>query len=80
VIDDTVLMREAAVAGLGLAYILAWQVASDIRAGRLIQTLDEWTPSFPGLCLYYPGRRHVPSDLRAPIEVIRELKTKSPSS
>jgi DNA-binding transcriptional LysR family regulator len=73
-------MQEAAVAGLGLAYISAWQVASDIRAGRLIQTLDEWTPSFPGLCLYYPGRRHVPSGLRALIELIRELKTKWPSS
>jgi DNA-binding transcriptional LysR family regulator len=79
-LDDTVLMQEAAVAGLGLAYISAWQAAADIRAGRLVQTLDEWTPSFPGLCLYYPGRRHVPSGLRALIELIRELKTKSPSS
>jgi DNA-binding transcriptional LysR family regulator len=79
-LDDTGLMQEAAVAGLGLAYISAWQVASDIRAGRLMQILDEWTPSFPGLCLYYPGRRHVPSGLRALIELIRELKTKSPSS
>ena len=79
-LDDTGLMQEAAVAGLGLAYISAWQVASDIRAGRLVQTLDEWTPSFPGLCLYYPGRRHVPSGLRALIELVRELKTKSPSS
>lgn len=79
-LDDTGLMQEAAIAGLGLAYISAWQVASDIRAGRLIQTLEEWTPSFPGLCLYYPGRRHVPSGLRALIELIRERKTKSPSS
>lgn len=79
-LDDTLLMQEAAVAGLGLAYVSAWQAAPDIRAGRLIQTLDEWTPSFPGLCLYYPGRRHVPSGLRALIELIRELKTKSPSS
>jgi len=79
-LDDTGLMQEAAVAGLGLSYISAWQAAPDIRAGRLIQTLDEWTPSFPGLCLYYPGRRHVPSGLRALIELIRELRTKSPSS
>jgi DNA-binding transcriptional LysR family regulator len=77
-LDDTSLMQEAALAGLGLAYLSAWQVASDVRAGRLVQVLDDWTPPFPGLCLYYPGRRHVPLGLRALIDLIRELKSKSP--
>ena len=77
-LDDTGLMQEAALAGLGLAYLSTWQVASDVKAGRLIQVLDDWTPPFPGLCLYYPGRRHVPSGLRALIDLIRELKIKSP--
>jgi DNA-binding transcriptional LysR family regulator len=73
-LDDTGLMQEVALAGLGLAYLSTWQVASDVKAGRLIQVLDDWTPSFPGLCLYYPGRRHVPAGLRALIELIRESK------
>ena len=77
-LDDTSLMQEAALAGLGLAYLSAWQVGSDVRAGRLVQVLDDWTPPFPGLCLYYPGRRHVPLGLRALIDLIRELKSKSP--
>jgi DNA-binding transcriptional LysR family regulator len=77
-LDDTSLMQEAALAGLGLADLSAWQVASDVRAGRLVQVLDDWTPPFPGLCLYYPGRRHVPLGLRALIDLIRELKSKSP--
>jgi DNA-binding transcriptional LysR family regulator len=71
-------MQEAALAGLGLAYLSAWQVASDVKAGRLVQVLDDWTPPFPGLCLYYPGRRHVPLGLRALIDLIRELKSESP--
>jgi DNA-binding transcriptional LysR family regulator len=77
-LDDTCLMQEAALAGLGLAYLSAWQVALDVKAGRLIQVLDDWTPPFPGLCLYYPGGRHVPLGLRALIDLIRELKSKSP--
>jgi DNA-binding transcriptional LysR family regulator len=72
-LDRTDLMQEAAVAGLGLAYLSVWQVASDVKAGRLVQVLAEWTPPFPGLNLYYPGRRHVPSTLRALIDLVREL-------
>jgi DNA-binding transcriptional LysR family regulator len=65
-LDRTDLMQEAAVAGLGLAYLSVWQVASDVKAGRLVQVLAEWTPPFP-------GRRHVPSTLRALIDLVREL-------
>jgi DNA-binding transcriptional LysR family regulator len=36
-LDDTNLMQEAALAGLGLAYLSAWQVASEVKAGRLVQ-------------------------------------------
>jgi DNA-binding transcriptional LysR family regulator len=72
-LDRTDLMQEAAVAGLGLAYLSVWQAASDVKAGRLVQVLAEWTPPFPGLSLYYPGRRHVPSTLRALIDLVREL-------
>ena len=43
-----------------------------LAAGRLVRVLAEWTSSFPGLCLYHPGHRHVPAELRALIELIRE--------
>jgi len=71
-LDEANLIREAALAGAGLAFLSQWWVAEDIKAGRLVQLLDDWTPSFPGMCLYYPGRRHVPAGLRALIELIRE--------
>lgn len=73
-LDDTDLMREAALAGHGLAYLSAWWTAADVAAGRLVPVLDDWTPSFPGLCLYYPGRSHVPAGLRALVDVIRDLR------
>jgi DNA-binding transcriptional LysR family regulator len=74
-LDEPTLMLEAALAGAGLAYLSEWSVASEIAAGRLVRVLEEWLPPSPGLCLYYPGRRHVPAALRAFIDLIREVDT-----
>jgi DNA-binding transcriptional LysR family regulator len=71
-LDESGLMLQAALQGAGLAYLAQQAVAEHLAAGRLVQVLNEWTPSYPGLCLYYPGRRHVPAKLRALIDLIRE--------
>ena len=73
-LDESTLMLEAVRAGAGLAYLTEWNVAADLAAGRLIRVLDDWCPSFPGICLYYPGRRHLPAGLRALVDLIRELR------
>lgn len=73
-LDDPTLMLEAARAGAGLAYVAHWHPEADIRAGRLVQVLQEWSPTEPGLCLYYPGRRHVPAGLKALVDLIREVR------
>ena len=62
----------AALAGEGMAFLPDDLVAEDLAAGRLVQVLDDWTPPFPGLSLYYPSRRHVPAKLRALIDLLRE--------
>lgn len=63
---------EAALAGLGLAYVNDSAVARHLAARRLIRVLEDWTPPFPGLRLFYPGHRHAPAGLRAFIAVLRE--------
>ena len=71
-LDEPGMMLAAARAGLGLAYLTEWNVRADLVAGTLVRVLEEWTPPLDGLCLYYPGRRHVPAGLRALIDMIRE--------
>jgi DNA-binding transcriptional LysR family regulator len=71
-LDDPELMLSAARAGLGLTYLTEWTVGADLQAGTLQRVLADWTPPLDGLCLYYPGRRHVPAGLRALIDLIRE--------
>jgi DNA-binding transcriptional LysR family regulator len=69
--NNSDLIREAALAGQGLAYVYEDEVNEDIEAGRLIQILREWCPSFPGYYLYHPGRRQSPPALTAFIAALR---------
>jgi DNA-binding transcriptional LysR family regulator len=56
------MMREAALAGLGLAYLPADQVEAAIHEGRLVRVLADWSPPRPAYHLYYPSRRqHSPA-------------------
>lgn len=50
-------MLDAALAGLGLAYVLEDEAAPHLAAGRLVRALESWCPPFPGYHLYYPSRR-----------------------
>ena len=70
--DNPALAREAARAGLGFAYLAEWHVAEDIANGRLTQVLEDASFRVEGLCLYYPGRRHVSPSLRALVDMGRE--------
>jgi len=66
------LMVDAALAGIGIAWVPEAQVTEHLASGRLIHLLPEWSPSFPGLCLYYPANRHPPTALRLFAQAVRE--------
>jgi len=72
-LDAPALMLDAVRSGLGLAHIAEWYVLDDLATKRLVRVLDDWTPPYPGLALYYPAGRHVPAALRAFIDLIREI-------
>jgi DNA-binding transcriptional LysR family regulator len=71
VFNNVDLIREAALAGQGLAYTYEDTVAADIEAGRLTRILEKWCPTFPGYYLYHPSRRQSPPALAALIAALR---------
>ena len=50
-------IRQAALDGLGLAYIPHDMVEAALQDGRLVHVLADWCPPRPGYHLYYPSRR-----------------------
>ncbi|NKJ37541.1 LysR family transcriptional regulator [Rhizobium sp. SG570] len=72
-LDDNDLLVQAAVDGRGIAYVPDYFARPFLASGQLVVVLDEWCPPTPGLALYYPRSRHVPSPLRAFIDLLREV-------
>ncbi|ABD09075.1 transcriptional regulator, LysR family [Rhodopseudomonas palustris HaA2] len=70
-LDEASLARTAALEGIGIGFFMEQDVVGDIEAGRLIRVLEDWTPPFAGLCLYYPGRRNPSAAMKAFISLAR---------
>ncbi len=69
--DDSELVVEAALKGVGLGMALETTVSHLFAAGRLIEVLGDWCPSFPGYYLYYPSRKNRPTSLSVLIASLR---------
>lgn len=50
-------MVDAALAGLGIAFLPEEEFGDHLAEGRLIRVLEEWCEPFPGYYLYYPSRK-----------------------
>lgn len=66
----------AAVAGHGVIYLFEEWLAPYMASGQLQPVLQDWWLTFPGPFLYYSGRRHLPSPLRAFIDFIQRPETR----
>ncbi|MCG7327955.1 MULTISPECIES: LysR family transcriptional regulator [Achromobacter] len=71
VFNNTFLMLQAALDGMGLAYVPYDLVKPHIEAGRLAPVLEDWWPVFPGYHLYYANRRQLSPALALVIEALR---------
>lgn len=74
ILNDNAMMVEAAVEGLGIAFVPEPFAQDALADGRLVALLEDWSPPIEGLCLYYAGHRQVPAALTAFVAVIRECR------
>ncbi len=71
ILDDEELMVEAAIRGVGIAYVASPAAEPALVDGRLRQVLAGWTPAAERVAVYYPGHRAVPPALRAFLDVVK---------
>ena len=68
------LQLQAAIDGLGYLMTMEGYARDAIASGRLVTLLDDWTATFPGPFLYYPGRRQQPPSLTAFVSFVKEWR------
>lgn len=62
---------QTAIDGLGIVSLFEDWLRPHLDSGALEPVLEPWWPRFSGPFLYYPGRRYVPSPLRAFLDFIQ---------
>ena len=70
-LDNVPLMVEAALRGLGIAYVPETSARAELEQGRLMLVLDDWCPAGPGLFLYFPANRLMPAPRRALVDLLK---------
>ena len=64
-INDGEELRCAAVGGLGIALLPAFLVGEDVRAGRLVRVLADWTVPPVPVNAVYPANLRIAAKVRA---------------
>jgi DNA-binding transcriptional LysR family regulator len=71
VFNNFKLRLEAALAGLGLAYMPEDRAQEHIARGQLVRVLEDWCAPFAGYHLYYPSRRQPTPAFAVLVEALR---------
>lgn len=71
VVNGVPQMLTAALAGMGLAFMLEDVSRDFVSQGRLVTALEDWSPTFSGYHLYYPSRRQNSPAFALLVEALR---------
>lgn len=69
VVNDMGLAHSLAVEGVGIALMPSFLCDSELRAGKLVPILKDWTTEIAPLHFVYPAQKYVPSVIKAFIEI-----------
>lgn len=69
--NTTAQLLNAALAGLGLAYVPEGMVQSHVSRSRLTRVLAEWCPPYSGYHLFYPSRRQSSAAFSLVVDALR---------
>ncbi|MCC6531445.1 MAG: LysR family transcriptional regulator [Burkholderiales bacterium] len=72
VTDDMVALRDAAVAGVGIAHLPLMMVTGELKRGTLMKLLAEWAPRAEMIHAVLPSKRHLRPAVRALIDFLAE--------
>lgn len=72
VTNDGAVLVDAAVAGVGLAYVFEDMVKGLVADNRLVRVLGAYCPRIPGYFLYYPSRQHIAPKLTVLIAFLQQ--------
>jgi DNA-binding transcriptional LysR family regulator len=70
--NDYDLIRQAAIAGAGIALIPDLGCIDAIEAGTLVRVLPEWTSEETPVQALYPSTRHLPAKVKAFVEFLKK--------
>ena len=64
-------LLNAALSGIGLAFVPEDLASPHVAAGRLQYVMEDWFPTFPGLHVYYASRRQPSRGVEVVVEALR---------
>lgn len=68
--DDVAVLRQGALAGVGVVLLPEELVRADLAAGRLVPALEDWTPRKGEIVALFPSRRGVMPAVRKLIDFL----------
>jgi len=72
--NSSEVIREAVLAGLGIALRSTWDIGPELKSGQLVRVLPDWESSaHVGLYAVYPSRQFLPAKMRVFIDFLASL-------